>query len=203
MAENMRDPMSFARAYLDGLKDVIDNIDLSQIAGLTKALAEAYENDRQVFVAGNGGSAATASHMASDLAKTALGKDLDPRRKRFRILALTDNIPLITAWGNDVSFDEVFGQQLLLFGRPGDLLVVITGSGNSPNILRAVDTAKRLQLKTFGLLGGSGGKVMSQLDGVVLIPHTEYGYIEDLHMVLDHLVTAYFKMALPGVERME
>ena len=184
----------FAREYLDGLCRVIAMVDERRIAELVFELQRAYDQDRQIFIIGNGGSAGTASHMACDLAKTVLGRKPDKSRRRFRILSMTDNVPLITALANDLGYEHIFTEQLILYARESDLLLVITGSGNSPNIVKAVKLARKMGLRTAGLLGFDGGKVMSMLDTVVHIPDLSYGYVEDLHVVIDHLITSYFSL---------
>ena len=194
------DKASFAHEYFAGLKAVMDRVDLGQVAAFVAELERAYQEDRQVFIIGNGGSAGTASHMACDLAKTVLGRRPDRSKRRFRVMSLTDNVPLITAIGNDFGYEHVFTEQLAVFARRGDLLVAITGSGNSPNIVNAVKMAREMGLRTTGMLGFDGGEVLPMLDTPLLIPDFSYGFVEDLHMVLDHLVTAYFtrQLAAPG-----
>jgi D-sedoheptulose 7-phosphate isomerase len=184
----------FAREYMDGLCRVIAMVDERRIAELVSELQRAYDEDRQIFIIGNGGSAGTASHMACDLAKTVLGRKPDKSRRRFRVLSMTDNVPLITALANDLGYEHIFTEQLILYARKSDLLLVITGSGNSPNIVKALKLARKMGLRTAGLLGFDGGKVMSMLDAVVLIPDFSYGHVEDLHMVIDHLITSYFSL---------
>jgi D-sedoheptulose 7-phosphate isomerase len=184
----------FAREYLDGLCRVIAMVDEWKIAELVFELQRAYDEDRQIFIIGNGGSAGMASHMACDLAKTVLGRKRDKSRRRFRVLSMTDNVPLITALANDLGYEHIFTEQLILYARARDLLLVITGSGNSPNIVKAVKLARKMGLRTAGLLGFDGGKVMSMLDAVVLIPDFSYGYVEDMHVVMDHLITSYFSL---------
>lgn len=179
--------------YLEGLKEVLDSLDREEIGAVVTDLTDAYHQGKQVFVIGNGGSAATASHMACDLGKTVLGKNHALHRKRFKVIALTDNMPLITAWGNDVSYDLVFSEQLRGLANQGDLLLIITGSGNSPNVLCAVQAAREMDIKTIGFLGFDGGKVKSMLDRSILVKSDNYGFIEDAHMVLNHLITAHFK----------
>jgi D-sedoheptulose 7-phosphate isomerase len=179
--------------YLSGLKAVVDSLPAEDVQAVIGDLYTAHEQGRQVFIAGNGGSAATASHMACDLAKTVLGKSIEAHAKRFRIIALTDNVPLITAWGNDVSYETVFSEQLRNLATSGDLLIVITGSGNSPNIVEAVKAAKELGLQSTGLLGFDGGIVKELLDDCVIVNSNNYGHIEDAHMILTHLITEYFK----------
>ena len=191
----------FAGDYFEGLKKVIDRVDAQQVTALIEDLQRAYDADQQVFIVGNGGSAGTASHMACDLAKTVLGKVPDKTKKRFRVMSMTDNVPLITALSNDFGFQHVFTEQLQLFARRGDLLIVITGSGNSPNLVHAVERAREMGLRTAGLLGFGGGKVGPLLDTPVLVPDFSYGYVEDLHMVFDHLITAWFCRQFHVAER--
>lgn len=138
--------------------------------------------------------------MACDLAKTVFGKKLDRTRRRFRVMSLTDNVPFITAVANDFGYEHVFTEQLVVSARRGDLLVVITGSGNSPNVVAAVRMAREMSLRTAGLLGFDGGEVLPLLDTPVLIPDFSYGFVEDLHMVLDHLATAYLFRQFQGSE---
>jgi D-sedoheptulose 7-phosphate isomerase len=192
MTHRQADKASFAREYFAGLKTVMDRVDIDQVAAFIDELERAHQEDRQVFIVGNGGSAGTASHMACDLAKTVLGKKPDRTKRRFRVMSLTDNIPLMTAIANDLGYEHVFTEQLVVFARAGDLLVVITGSGNSPNVVNAVRLAREMGLRTTGLLGFDGGEVLRLLDTPLLVPDFSYGFVEDLHMVLDHLVTAYF-----------
>lgn len=192
---------SFARGYFEGLKAVMDRVDIAQVVAFVGELERVYREDRQVFIVGNGGSAGTASHMACDLAKTVLGKKPDRQKRRFRVMSMTDNVPMITALGNDFGYEHVFTEQLILFARKGDLLIVITGSGNSPNIVNAVRMARDMGVRTTGLLGFDGGEVLPLLDTPVLIPDCNYGFVEDLHMVLDHLVTAFFCKQFQTPER--
>jgi phosphoheptose isomerase len=196
MTHQPADKASFAHEYFAGLKAVMDRVDPGQVASFIAELERAYQEDRQVFIIGNGGSAGTASHMACDLAKTVLGRRPDRSKRRFRVMSLTDNVPLITAIGNDVGYEHVFTEQLAVFARRGDLLVAITGSGNSPNVVNAVRMAREMGLRTTGMLGFDGGEVLPMLDTPLLIPDFSYGFVEDLHMVLDHLVTAYFTRQL-------
>jgi D-sedoheptulose 7-phosphate isomerase len=191
----------FVRDYFTGLKAVIDRVDIAQVVAFLNELERAYNEDRQIFIVGNGGSAGTASHMACDLAKTVLGKKPDRKKRRFRVMSMTDNVPLITALGNDFGYEHVFTEQLILFARHGDLLVVITGSGNSPNIIKAVKMAREMGMRTAGMLGFDGGQALPLLDAPVLISDFSYGFVEDLHMVLDHLATAFFCKEFEAPER--
>ena len=178
--------------YLADTRATLDGLSVNEIQAFIEALEQAYRDGRQVLIIGNGGSAASATHLAVDLSKTVLGRPVNRGAKRFRAMSLTTNIATITAWANDFSFDDVFAEQIEALGQPGDLLVVITGSGNSANIIAGVETAKRLGLRTVGLLGFDGGRVKDMLDTHILVQSDDYGHVEDMHMVLVHLVTAYF-----------
>ena len=183
----------FINDYRAGFNTVIDAMDANEIERAAQRVSQAFEQGRQIFVAGNGGSAATASHMACDFAKTTLGKSKVLPAKRVRTIALTDNVPLITAWGNDVSYDCVFAEQLRNLANAGDLLIVITASGNSPNIIDVVNAAKEIGVSTVGLLGFDGGKVKPMLDHAIVVRSSHFGYIEDAHSVINHLLTDYLK----------
>ena len=185
LTEPISDYLAETRAALDGLS-------VQEIRAFIEALEQAYRDGRQVLIIGNGGSAASATHLAVDLSKTVLGRPVNRGAKRFRALALTTDVSVLTAWANDFSFNDVFAEQIEALGQPGDLLVVITGSGNSANVVSGVETAKRRGLRTIGLLGFDGGRVKEMLDTHVLVQSTDYGHVEDMHLVLVHLVTAYF-----------
>lgn len=176
--------------YLAELKRVLDLTDRQEIVCMADLLFEAYEHGGQVFVCGNGGSAALASHIAEDVGKGTLREaDLhDEDRPRFRILSLTDNAPWITALANDVGYDQVFVQQLMHYGRPGDLLVAISGSGNSPNVISAVDWANRRGLTTFGMTGFDGGKLRRLQTAGVHVPIDDMGMTESVHGCILHWV---------------
>ncbi|MCH7554229.1 MAG: SIS domain-containing protein [Chloroflexi bacterium] len=189
----------FARDYVARLAAALNDMPFERIAQCWEMLESAYAGRKQVFLAGNGGSAATASHMANDLLKGIAHSGLPG----MRAIALTDNIALITAIANDLSYDEVFAQQLIALGEPGDLLIVISGSGNSPNIVRAVQEAKRLGIATIGFLGMGGGPVGRMVDCPVVVPSDDYGPIEDAHMMLDHVTLAYFRGWLAERRRAE
>jgi len=178
----------FARRYVDRLKSVLDDMPWDRLATVIEALERAHADDRQVFIAGNGGSAATASHMACDLMLTT------PKTggKGFRVISLTDNVAAITAAGNDESYADVFVAQMRTLANEGDLLILISGSGNSPNIVRAAEFAKARSMKVFAFLGMGGGTVARMCDDAVIVPSKDYGPIEDAHMIFDHLITAYF-----------
>jgi D-sedoheptulose 7-phosphate isomerase len=181
-----------AQTYIDGVKGVLDSLSLDEVSVVIDELWEAHQHGRQVFIVGNGGSASTASHMACDLAKTVMGKNVTPEARRFRVTSLVDNVPLMTAWANDVGYQVIFAEQLRALANPNDVLVVISASGNSPNIVSAVRAAHDLQLKSIGLLGCDGGEVKDLVHHAVLARTRDYGHIEDAHLMLNHLITSYF-----------
>src|SRR5438477_9347736 len=148
------------RAFLDRVSREMERIDPEQVQALADAIYECYENRRFVFVIGNGGSGSNASHLCEDLGKGTIRREdfENDNKKRLRILSLTDNTPYILAWGNDEGFDRVFSEQLKNLGTKGDLLIAISGSGNSPNILRAVEWANKHGIETIGCTGFGGGK---------------------------------------------
>lgn len=191
------EPAAFARGYLDYLKQVITALDIEEISAFARALLDARERGARIFFIGNGGSAATASHFANDVA---IGSR--SWHKSFRAMSLTDNVPIMTAIGNDYGYDEIFVLQLKTVMQPGDLLIAISASGNSPNVLKAIEYANENGAITIGLTGFDGGKLRRLAKSSVHVPTSkgEYGPVEDLHMVLDHLVGA-FLMQVCAAER--
>ncbi len=147
--------LSAIKSYLSDVNSAVSKIPLSQVSEVISILLQAYEDDRFVFIMGNGGSAATASHFACDLNKGTI--NAKNKHKRFKAMSLTDNIPLITAWANDVGYEDVFAEQLLHFISPGDVVIGISGSGNSPNIINAFKFAAAHSAITIGLTGFDGG----------------------------------------------
>jgi D-sedoheptulose 7-phosphate isomerase len=177
------------------VKQALDSVSRSEIDGFMKLLAEALETGRTIFVMGNGGSGATASHFAADFNKgISYGK-----AKRFRFVCLNDNVPTLTAYANDLGYEEVFVEQLRNFLSPGDLVIGISGSGNSPNILKAIEYANGMGAKTVGLTGYDGGKLRRLAGCGVNIPIDNMQVAEDLHMMLDHLVYSVFTHYLPNL----
>lgn len=174
--------------YLKQQKAALDSIPVEAVAGLIETLRKALQDDRQIFVFGNGGSAANASHFVTDLGKGAS----DKIARRFRCLSLNDNVSWITALGNDYAYEEVFSRQLMNYGRPGDLVLVMSVSGNSPNLVCAVKWAKENKLSTIALVGGKRGQLASLADQVVVIDSTHYGRVEDAHMGICHMLCYAF-----------
>lgn len=179
--------------YLKRLQQVLKSIDRKKLVSLIEKIASFSKTDKTIFIAGNGGSAGTASHMACDLGKTVLIDSLGDKAYRLRVISLTDNVPLITALANDYGYEYIFSEQLKSFGRSGDMLIVLTGSGNSPNIIQAVLTAKSLGINTYGLLGFGGGKVKEILDDMLFIDSRDYGLVEDAYLIIGHLITDWFR----------
>ncbi len=180
-------------SYLKEWKEILSKFEKDKIRQLVNKIMEANKNDNTIFLIGNGGSASTASHWACDLGKGTI-KDLkDNNEKRLKVICLIDNVPLMTAYANDLSYDEIFSEQLKNLVKKGDLLIAITGSGNSKNIIKAVETAKESGAYVFSLLGFNGGDVVSLSDNSVIIPSKNYGIIEDFHLMIGHLVTASIK----------
>jgi D-sedoheptulose 7-phosphate isomerase len=186
----------FAGQYLDELKRCADAISREHVAEIIGYLEEAYREGRQVFIIGNGGSAATASHMACDLGNWILPEEGRETGQRLRVMSLTDNVPWITALGNDRGYEHVFSEQLRSLARPQDLVIAISGSGNSPNVLEGIRAAKALGAKVVALLGFDGGKAKEMVDAYVHVESNHYGHVEDLHLVLNHLVSLYLKKEL-------
>jgi D-sedoheptulose 7-phosphate isomerase len=182
------DAVDFAKAYLDYVSAVLRRIDTAEIGRFIEIVLAARDRGATVFFIGNGGSAATASHFANDLAYGT--NDYD---RPFRAISLTDNVPVLTALGNDFGYDEIFVRQLRVLGKPGDVLVAISASGNSPNLVKAVDYAQSAGIDTVAITAFDGGKIKCMARNCIHVPTElrEYGPAEDAHMVLDHLVGAY------------
>ncbi len=179
---------SFPSLYKADVLQAIETIDLEKVGQAIEILVQARDQDRRIFVCGNGGSASTASHFVCDMVKGASFR----RDKRFRIMALTDSLPTITAYANDVSYDCVFVEQLKNFAEPGDVVMAISGSGNSPNVLQAIEYANSIGCRTIALSGRNGGKLgpLAQLNLQASHPHM--GRIEDVHMIVMHMICYYF-----------
>lgn len=179
--------------YFDEQNKVNATLPMHYVAEALQLIEEAYREGRQVFIIGNGGSASTASHLACDLQKTILGHKGDRKVNRFRVISLCDNTEVITAWANDVGYEVIFSEQLKTLANEGDLLIAISASGNSPNIIKAVDVAKVMGLKVIGLTGFSGGKLRELADVPVHVESNDYGIIENVHLIFGHLATKYLQ----------
>ena len=189
-----------ARAFLERAGQELLRVDPAEMQKLADAIYDCYSRRRFVFVIGNGGSGSNASHFCEDLGKGTLRRqDFDDDRKlRLRILSLTDNTPYILAWANDEGFDRVFVEQLKNLSSPGDLLIAISGSGNSPNILRAVEWANAHDLSTFGCTGYSGGKLKQIAQQGLHVPLDDMGIVESIHLTAFHWVVGDLHRRIAG-----
>ena len=176
--------------YLARIAEVQGELDLKETEALADAVHGAYERGNFVFICGNGGSGSNASHLCEDLGKSSLTRDkfTDDSVKRLKVLSLTDNTPYILAWGNDEGFDRIFVEQLKNLAGPGDVLIAISGSGNSENILQAVAWANKHGMETFGVTGFTGGKLRVLARNNVHVPCDDMGVVECVHLQLFHWV---------------
>lgn len=175
--------------YIGRLQRALDLLPGECLTEVGLVLLTAYRNDRQVFTLGNGGSSSTASHMAADLAKNTIG----PTVKRFRVSCLSDNTSIMTAVANDLGYDRVFSEQLVNVICAGDVLIVISASGNSPNVLRAIHYARLQSVETVGLLGFDGGEAAGLVDIPIVVRSADYGIIEDVHLAINHMLVEHLK----------
>jgi D-sedoheptulose 7-phosphate isomerase len=172
--------------YLSEIRQILVRLPVEDIREMVDRLEDARARGKQVFLFGNGGSASTASHLAVDLAKVTIADG----KPRLKAIALTDNIAMISAWANDLSYDEVFSQQLRTHVEPGDVVIGISTSGTSPNVLNALRMARSMGAATIGLTGRDGGQMGGVVDLCVKVPDNRTGRIEDIHLMLGHVVTA-------------
>lgn len=189
---------AYVRTYVADTKTALQEAYL--LAGLERIvplLLQARADGRTIFFFGNGGSASTASHFVVDIGKATAKGD----GKRFRCVALVDNVESLTAWANDVDYARVFAEQLKGLAHSGDVAVGISGSGNSPNVLEGMKTARALGLATVGLTGMGGGKLKDLVDVAIVVPSTSMQHIEDVHLLVCHLLTAYLRDEQPSLDR--
>jgi len=177
-------------AFMKRVGEELEKVNPAEIQTLADWIGDVYNAGKFVFVIGNGGSGSNASHFCEDMGKGTLDRKFfdDDSKKRLKILSLTDNTPYILAWGNDEGFDRVFLEQLKNIAGPGDLLVAISGSGNSPNILRAVEWANTHGMKTFGCTGYTGGQLKTAAHGNLHVPLDDMGIVETVHLAAFHWV---------------
>ncbi len=175
--------MSLVSEYLADVKRLLDALNAAQIEGLIERLAECWRADRRVLLVGNGGSASTASHIVNDLQKCIF---LETGRA-LKAMCLADCMPLVLAWANDEGYENVYAPQVECWGEAGDLLVAISGSGNSPNVLRAVEAARDRGVFSFGLSGYAGGRLAQIADECIVVPSDSMQRIEDVHLIILHL----------------
>lgn len=179
---------SYLSDYLGQQKAVFDTIPLEKVHELIEKFRKALYEDRQIFVFGNGGSAANASHFVTDLSKSAS----DAMGRRFRCMSLNDNVMWITALGNDYAYEDVYVRQLMNFGRAGDLVMALSVSGSSPNVAKAFEWANANELETIALVGGKKGTLANISDFTIVIDSTHYGRVEDAQMTICHLICYAF-----------
>ena len=179
-------------SYFEALGNTLEKIPHADVEGVVNLLMTAFESQRTVFLFGNGGSAALASHFACDLGKgTANGSG-----KRFRVIALTDNVPVMTAWANDSHYEDIFSEQLVNFVCPKDIAFAISASGNSSNVIKALVAARRARATTVGLTGFAGGKMKPLCDACIVIPSDNMQLIEDLHLSVAHALFTCVKQRI-------
>ena len=182
-----------AREYLEQFRNTLGSLDLKDLDKIIDKLLEAYKQDKQVFIMGNGGSAAIASHFACDLNKGTLQNVYDDGEKRFRAISLTDNVALMTAYSNDLGYEHVFSQQLKNLLNEGDIVIGISASGNSQNVINAINLAKKNKAVTVGLLGFDGGKLKNLVDFKIWVNNNHYGMVEDTHSALQHMICSIIR----------
>lgn len=185
-----------AKRYIAELEQMLQALSLHQLEAILQHLENAYRNGRRIFILGNGGSAATSSHFALDLAKNTLVTGM-PRLKAF---SLTDHVPLITAWSNDTAYEHVFAEQLATMLEAGDVVIGISTSGNSPNVINALHLTKQLNGVTIGLLGAEGGKMKDIVDAYILAPGQNIEQEEDAHMILAHIITCHMRTVIRSIK---
>jgi D-sedoheptulose 7-phosphate isomerase len=181
-----------ATSYFGCLQGTIKKLSVGPIEQVKDCLLNAYQHGRMVFLFGNGGSAALASHFACDLGKGTAGHN----RKGFRVLALTDNVPTMTAWANDSKYEDIFAEPLSNFVKAGDVAFAISGSGNSPNVLRALRVARDAGAITLGLTGFQGGKIRELCDTCIIVPSDNMQIIEDVHLSIAHALFTSVRRSL-------
>jgi len=174
-------------SYIHELAENLNKLDRDKINSLVKRISSVRDKEGTIFIIGNGGSAVNSSHWACDLGKGTLKRFYDLNHKRLKVMSLTDNISTITALANDLTYDEIFSQQLRNLIKKDDLLIVLTGSGKSRNIINAITVAKNSGAYVFSLLGFDGGEVIHMSDESIIIPSNNYGIIEDIHLTIGHI----------------
>lgn len=180
----------FLKEYTDKESQLTANISAEEFQKAIDILTDMYKKDKQVFIIGNGGSASTANHFVCDFGKNAVQKK---GQRRFRIISLSDNTEKITAFGNDVAFEEIFSEQLENLMNDGDALIVLSASGNSPDLIKACEFAKGKNARIIGLTGFAGGKVKDFALSNFLVPVESYEIIEDVHLLILHMIVSYYK----------
>jgi D-sedoheptulose 7-phosphate isomerase len=178
--------------YVSRLQAALEALSRAELVELGEMLSRAYRNGKQVFTVGNGGSSSLASHMAADLAKNTIG----PNMRRFRIMSLNENASIVTALANDLGYENIFSEQLSNLIRAGDVLIVVSASGNSPNIIKAIECAQAQSAEVVGLLGFDGGRAAELADLAIVVSSWDYGIVEDVHLTINHILVEHFRAKL-------
>ncbi|MCE2399867.1 SIS domain-containing protein [Candidatus Poribacteria bacterium] len=181
--------MERIKKYISHLQGALERLKLEDVRRSIDVIMGAYHADKQIFVIGNGGSASTASHLACDLGK---GTSI-AGKPRFRVISLTDNVATMTAWSNDVAYEDVFVEQLRNLVNPEDVVIGISASGNSENVIRAMQHAVDIGCQTIGWSGFGGGRLVTICDVNVVVDSDQYGPVEDVHLILNHVLHAWIK----------
>jgi D-sedoheptulose 7-phosphate isomerase len=181
--------MASINTYFTELEQMLRDISQAHLQDVLSLLKDAYRNGHRIFIMGNGGSAATASHFALDLAKNTIMAGAP----RLKAISLTDHVPLITAWSNDTAYEHIFEEQLANMIEPGDVVIGISASGNSLNVINALQLAKQTRAFTVGLLGAKGGLIKNIVDAYILAPGQNIEQEEDAHMILAHVITRHMR----------
>lgn len=180
---------NYLKKYLSDLTSVIGNLDLDKLEMIYREMDRVRKEQGYIYVFGNGGSAATVGHLICDIGKNTRIES----ESRVRIISLNDNMPIFSAYANDEGYDNVFKEQIISLGKPGDLALAISGSGNSQNVLKGVQAAKEKEMYTIGLTGFNGGKLKELADLVLVVPSTDMEIIEDMHLIANHLLTGLLR----------
>lgn len=186
----------YAERYLTAHLAHMRALPIEPIVQAVDIIWEAHEREATIFICGNGGSASMAAHFAADLCKTTMPPDCFSQARRFRVVSLVENMALLTAWSNDTTYEQALAEQLRNLARPGDLLIAISGSGNSPNIVAALEAAATLGVRTIGLTGGTGGRLHSDATVCITAATDAYEHNEPLHSMIFHMITFYLRERL-------
>ena len=171
--------------YIEEVRDTLSRLEVDDIGRIVEVLERAREEGRRVFILGNGGSASTASHFACDLSKGAI----NPTKPRIKAMALTDNLPVLSAWANDTAYENIFAEQLENHLEAGDVVIGISGSGNSPNVLNALKLANDKGATPIAFTGFDGGRVKDIAGLCIIVPNNSMEQVEDIHLLLEHVIT--------------
>ncbi len=188
----MNEKVNFVKMYTGQLTEILNALPEDKFKEINNVLQDARETGQQIFVVGNGGSAAAASHMVCDFGKNTR----EAGKNRMRAICLNDNIPSVMAYANDEGYEVIFSEQLLALGKPGDVLIAISGSGNSANILKVMETARQMQIKIIGLTGFEGGKMKDMTDICLIVPSDSMEMIEDVHLIINHILAGLLRGAV-------